>query len=248
MGIVITAMSALILVFALAGPFGGGLWLLAPGLVFVTGIGLLLDARFARVLAGLLFLAGVVFSPLSLIRSLTGVLGGWDLLAVASIANAIATTLLITWLCARAVLVLLGKARDANAATVRLVGGALIVIAANHLCAAARLGYDSLGAWSLRVAPEGTQLIGFPGWPLWHVAMLVVALILLVGPRHLLSKAAAVLTLLVVCLVPLAVAGAVRSGAFEPPLLIFLVGVPLILAYVCWWLTDELRSGARLPL
>src|SRR5436189_3890174 len=99
LGVLTTALAVLVLSLAVTAPIDdiSLLWWLALGLIGATGIGLLFDARFARVLGGLLLLACVVFAPMSLIRSLDSSPVGADLMWLLSLANAITTTLLLTW-------------------------------------------------------------------------------------------------------------------------------------------------------
>lgn len=187
-------------------------------------------------------LACVVFSPVSLIQELNGSapLGGWELEWWLSVANAIATTLLLVWLGIRAIQVLLGRPWRASVVTARLAGGVLAVVAANHLWLAAQIGFGWQGAWSINISPQGTRLIGFPGWQIWHLVMLVAALMLLAGPRRMLRAAARVLMLLFAGMVPLVLVAAVRTGFFELALLLLVLGMTLIPVYLWWWLSNEL--------
>lgn len=246
LGVLTTALAVLVLSLGVTAPIGGipPWWWLALGLFGATGIGLLFRARFARVLGGLLLLACVVLAPISLIRVLASSSPvGADLMWLLSVANAIATTLLLTWMCIRAIQVLLGRPRRASVVTVRLVGGVLAVVAAYHLWLVSQVGFEWTGSWSLQISPRGTQLVGFPVWPLWHVALLVVALAMVAGPRRMLGQAATVLMLLIAGLVPLVIMAAIRTGFFAAELPIF--GMMLIPVYLSWWLRDELRADAR---
>jgi hypothetical protein len=247
LGVVITAMPVLVLLLAARAPIDDIAlwWWISLGLFVATGIGLLFGARFARVLGGLFLLACVVLVPVSLLRTLSGApMAGASPLWFLAIANAVATTLLLTWMCIRAIQVLLGR-RRASGVTVRLVGGALAVIAANHLWLASLIGFEWTGTWSIQISPEGTQLLGFPFWPLWHVALLVVALAMVAGPRRMLGHAATALMLLFASLVPLVTVVAIRTSSIASELTIFGLGMTLIPVYLSWWLRDELRTDAR---
>jgi hypothetical protein len=241
-GAVITAMCAMVFSIAVTGPLDSGLGWLALALLGATGIGLLLRARFARVLGGLLFLGCGVLAPLSLIQELNSSSppGSWELGWFLSVANAIATTLLLVWLCFRAIQVLLGTTWRASLVTARLAGGVLAFIAVNHLWLAAQVGFAWQGSWSINISPRGTMFLGFPGWPLWHLAALVPALALLAGPRRMLGGAARVLMLLFAGMVPLVIIAAVLTGFFELGLLVLLLGTVLTSVYLSWWLRDEL--------
>jgi hypothetical protein len=157
------------------------------------------------------------------------------------VANAIATTLLLVWLCLRAIQVLLGTTWRASVVTARLTGGVLACVTVNHLWLAAQVGVGWQGSWSINISPRGTSLLGFPGWPLWHLAVLVTALVLLAGPRRMLGGAARVLLLLFAGMVPLVIVAAALTGFFELGLLLLVVGTVLLPVYLAWWLRAELR-------
>jgi hypothetical protein len=247
LGVMITAMSAMVFSIAFIRSIdGGGPWWIAFalfGLLGATGVGLLFRAWFARVLGGLLFLGAGVLSPISLIQALdrSSVPGSRDVGWFLSVGNAIATTLLLVWLCFRAIQVLLGTTRAASFVTARLVGGVLAVIAAHHLGLAAEIGFGWQGSWSVNLSPRGTQLIGFLGWPIWHLALLATALVMLAGPRRMLGGAATALALLFIGMVPLTIIAAARTLFFELELLLLLIGVTLLPAYLSWWFRDELQ-------
>ena len=247
LGVLTTALAVLVLSLGVTAPVGGSppwWWWLALGSLGATGIGLLFGARVARVLGGLFLLACAVFAPISLIRALASSSPvGADLTWFLAVANAIATTLLLTWMCIRAVQVLLGRPRRARVVTVRLVGGVLAVVAAYHLWLVSQVGFEWAGSWSIQISTRGTQLVGFPLWPLWHVALLAVALAMVAGPRRMLGQAATALMLLFAGLVPLVIVAAIRMDFFAAELTIF--GMMLIPVYLSWWLRDELRADAR---
>jgi hypothetical protein len=246
LGVVITALSVLVLFPLVTAPIDDvppWLWLVLGGLG-ATGIGLLFRARFARVLGVLLLLACGGLAQMSLV----GVLGGLqfidvDRMVLLSIANAIATTLLLIWMCLRGIQMLLGRSR-ASRVTPRLVGGALALVAAHHLWWASEVGFAWTGSWSIRISPEGTSFVGFPYWPLWHVALLVVALVMLAAPRRMLGQATTALMLLFASLVPLVIVAAIWTDFFVVAQLPIL-GMMLIPVYLCWWLSDELRRAER---
>lgn len=255
LGVMVTALSVMVLSIAMSGPIvEAGPWWIGLGMVglmVATGVGLLFYALFARLLGGLMFLAIGVLSALSLIRTLAAsqipdeLNLGW-LLAVA---NAVATTTLLVWLSFRAIQVLLGKDRRASVSTARLAGGVLVAVAANHLWLAIQAGWGLPGTWSVNISPEGTFLVGFPGWPIWHVVLLVVSLIMLAGPHHLLKSAAAALLLLFAALVPLVIIAAAQASSLNLSLLLPLTGISLVPLYLSWWLRDELqRLSSGLPV
>jgi hypothetical protein len=240
-GVLFTAVTGMILPAVFTAPIDGAaaLPLLLLAGFGVTGVGLLVRARFARVLGGLLFLACAVVAPISLIGELSaGAPLEVDLAWLLAVANAIATTSLLVWMCIRAIQVLLARSHAASHVTVRVVGCALALIAANHLWLAFQVGLAWNGSWSIHVAPEGTQLVGFPLWPVWHGALLVVALVMVAGPQRVLGRAATGLLLLFAALPPLVVVAAVHTGMLE--LMLPLLGMMLIPVYLSWWLRDEI--------
>lgn len=245
-GVVITALFAMICAIALTAPVEVGVGWCVIALLGMTGIGLLRGAWFARVLAGLLFVACAVLAPVSLIQQLAGTPspGGWDPGWALAVANALATTLLLVWLCVRAIQVLRGASGRASGVTARLAGAVLALVAVNHLWLAAQVGIGWQGSWSINISPRGTTLVGFPGWPLWHLALLVPSLVLLAGPRRVRAGAATVLMLLCAALVPLVIVAAGLTGSFEPELILLVVGTVLVPVYLAWWLRGELRASA----
>ena len=255
LGVVVLAVAAMNLAIAVMMPREAGVlpWLLV-GAACAIGIGLLVRARVARALAGLVFLVCAVAMPVSLIGSLAEGLppDDWNLPVLLSMANAVVTTALGVWLCVRAIQVLLGRPWRASLATARLAGGTLAVVAANHLWFAAAvgpgfgLGWFDLGSSSLSISisPRGIELTGFSGWPIWHLVLAVIALAMLVAPRRIVERVATLLVLWFACLVPFALIDALRprDGGFG----LFLVLVALVPVYLAWWLRDELhRSEPR---
>ena len=247
LGVLLTASAVGILSLALSAPGGPrvhgveALWLIAFGLIAVTGIGLMAQIRVARAVGMLVYLglAGMCawefFEARRILWPET-----WDLGSSLALANAFACSLLLAWLCIRAVLVLLGRARSGGLATARLTGGVLAVVAVHHLWLATQVDTGWTGAWSVSFSTNGTYLIGFVGWPIWHAAMLVAALALLAGPRRILSHAATAVMLLLALVVPLMLVAALPAN-FQPPEVIIL-GVILLPIYLAWWLRDELRT------
>ena len=249
-GVMFTAASALMAAMAINVPSGDLLLMVPLVVVGATGLGLLLGARFARVLGGVLFVAGLVASPLSLASALVGSLrlaGRWELSLVLSLANGIATTVLLMWLCFRGLQVMRGKTMRAGVFTARLTGVVVALVAVHHLWVAVQAGASSLAvgsfaSFSLRVGALGTTLSGFPGWPLWHLAALVLAGVLVAGPRRALVGAASALTVLFVCLVPLVLLAVARANVGELWLSTVVLSLVLLLAALAWWLRDELRG------
>ncbi len=244
LGVLATALAVLVLSLGVTAPVGyvpPWWWWLALGVFGATGIGLLFAARVARVLAGLLLLAFAVGAPISLLRTLArSPMEGADLMRWLLVGNAVAMTLLLTWMCIRGIQVLLGRPRGARVVTVRLAGGALAVVAANHLWWAAQVGFEWTAAWSIQISHQGMQLMGFPFWPLWHVALLAVALAMVAGPRRILGHAATALMLLFAGLVPLVIVAAIRTDLLVVAELT-IAGMMLVPVYLAWWLRDELR-------
>ena len=253
-GVVISAVAATAFCMAVSGIRDAGaagiiaVLFVVVGILGAIGAGLMFGARFARVLGGLLFLVGLVGSPIHLIRGLaaSGMPESADPSWFLWVANAIATTLLLMWLCLQALRVLSRKvSRRGGVVTARITGGVLAVVAANHLWVATQVGMDSHGAWSITISPHGSQLFGFPGWPFWHLALLVVALVLLCAPRTLLHHAATALMLLFGSLLPLVALAVALTGLFMLEMLLVLIVISLVPAYLSWWLRDELRQSVR---
>lgn len=240
----LTAATVMVLPAAFIGPIDSRSLqaLLLLGLFGATGLGLLLRAKVARVVAGLGFLASAVLAPVSLIQAL-GNVASPDPVWLFAIANAVATTLLLVWLGIRAIYVLFGRAQRASVATPRLVGGVLVVIAVNHLWLASRLGFSTDGSVAVRISTDGMVLMGFAGWPIWHVVLLALGLMMVAGPRRVLPLATTGLLVLFVGMVPLVLvtAGGPRVVGFEASLL----GIVLFPVYLAWWLRDEVHRMER---
>jgi hypothetical protein len=260
-GVMLTALSVIALPVASIATSNGGeltivdalMWVILAGMG-ATGIGLLIHARFARILVGVLLLGGLAVAPISLVLvlddTLSSVHGELGLGLTLALANAIATTALWMWLCFRGIQVLRGVSTNAEILTARLSGGVMATVALTHLWRAVEIGTRSLelgsGEWRwIKISPNGMWLFGFPGWPLWHTAVFRPVLVLLVGPNTLPPSAATMLAGLFGALTALVMIdphaterGAMTDLAFTSPVL--LVGLfPMMLA---WWLRDELRG------
>jgi hypothetical protein len=251
-GVMTTAMAVMILPLAVTAPLDGSTlpgWI-ALALFGATGIGLLLRARFARVLAGLGLLACALFTPVSLIQMLTMLTGGvrhegWDPMWPGFVANATATKLLVIWLCIRGIQTLLGRAPRTRDLTVRIVGGVLTIIAAHHLWLASQPGVAPSGTWSVHVSLDGTILVGFVGWQLWHGIALVLGLVMVAGPRRVLARATTALVVLFAALVPLVLVALVDMRVFGLQVAFF--GMLAFPVYLAWWLRDEVRRRVASP-
>lgn len=239
LGVLIAAMAGMVGSLALTGPLDAGdwPWWLALGVLAATGIGLMARVRFARVIAGVIMALGVIGSTWSLLDSLH--FFTLDVTWLWPEANAVATTALMVWSCLRAIAVLRGRA-STSAVTVRLVGATLVCVAANHLWVASLVGMSTDGSWSISISPRGTQLIGFPAWPIWHAATLVPGMLMLAGPRRWFGVAATILVGLLAALIPLDVVAAISLGVFGIDVVIFGIAMVLIPVYLAWWLRDEL--------
>ncbi|MEO7731309.1 MAG: hypothetical protein ABIY55_10075 [Kofleriaceae bacterium] len=245
-GVILLGASLVMASLALLVPFEGAslLGVLPVCLLALLGLGLVRNTQVARVLTGLLLLACVVLAPISTIRLVAASAAQADLDAAwfLSSANALATTLLTVWLCLRGIQQLLGRAPRTILVTARIVGGVLAVIAVSHLWIAAQVGFAWGDSWSMRISIDGTSLFGFPGWPLWYLVALVLGLVLLVGPRAVLARAATALLALFVALVPLVLVTTLetRIVAFQ----LVSLGVMLLPIYLVWWLREQLRVDA----
>ncbi len=247
-GVMFIASAAMVLSAAVLMPMDGyrSFALILLALMGVVGIGLLFRALFARVIAGLLFLVLAVVSPIVLIGDLASIWNGWE--PGWALANAVGTTLLLVWSCFRAILVLMGVPRRESAATARLTGGVLAVIAASHLWIAAEVGLGWHGGLSYRVSPSGTQLLGFQGWQIWHLLLLVTSLLMLAGPRRTLEHAATGLIVLSAGLVPLLTITTVRDNLLMLEGFTVFAGMTLFPVYLSWWLRAGLREPSQAEL
>jgi hypothetical protein len=238
-GIVLVAANALVITtaFGLGVPDVDPTAILALAiLVALTaiGVGLIRGSAIAKKLAIGLF---GIFSVGDVVHVVRGFVDLGDAeWSVTAVADALVTSVLAVWLSVRAIQVLLGRFQ-ARAATARLVGIALAVIALAHL-QLARSSVDVPGTFSLSLSASGIWLAGFPGWQYWHAGLLAVGIALVASPRRFLRHVATVLLLLVVGLfVPVAV----MLGT-EPFALVWMFGGSLaIIGFLVCWLRAELK-------
>lgn len=251
-GVVFLALAAIVVALA---PYGGsgspgeyvvGVAVLA--ILAATGIGLLFDARPARIGGAAVLAIVAVVEVVGLVKMLVTRLPHitWELQQSLALANALASTVLLLWLQARAIQVLLDRPLRGGAITARIAGGALAIIAASHLSLTLAYGFawDGLeGSWALTISTSGTQLFGFPGWPVWHAALLAVACALLLGRGRLLRLAATSAMVLFALLFPLVLYTTMQSPFPSPfdlaPVLLSAV-LGLVPAYLFWWLRSEI--------
>ena len=245
LGVVILAITAMVLSICMLLPLDDVAWFewLILAVFVATGIGLVARLRFARVIAALGLVAGIVLGERSQYQLWSELEIEWDVTTALAVANAIVTTMFGFWLGVRALLVVAGRAR-ATPITARLLGAMIVVVAIDHLWLAHLYGFAWRGGFSISVSARGTQLFGFPGWPLWHVAALLTALVMIAGPRRMLARATSVLMVLVYLLVPLmAIAQIALEGGPEAPLFVFTILFTLLVAYLAWWV----RADAQVP-
>lgn len=230
--------------------------MLVPLAAMAIGIGLLVGVGLARVLGVVLFagLAAVTTVQVILMLVRLAEQATWDLDWFLPIANLLASAALQLWLDVRAIQVLLDRPLPQDrATTARVAGGALAVIALWHLAMAFELGLGWRGA-SATISATATHLLGFIGWPAWHLALLLLACGLMFGRGRLLRHAATGLTLLFLLLGPLLVHGLHAQAPFLdlPPeampldagMVALAVMMALIPAYLAWWLRDEVSTAA----
>lgn len=246
LGVVTLAIMLMVMSILLVGPLDDVGWGWAVIAVFATmGFGLIARARFARVIAGLACVTGLVLSVPAIYEMWSRVeIDDLDVTTVLALANSIATTLLGLWLGVRALLVILGRARTTTL-TARLVGGTIVVVAANHLWLAYLYGFSWRGGFSISLATEGTRFLGFPGWPLWHVGALLAGLVLVAGPRRSITPASTALMGLSFLLVPLMCVAEMSDHLVDVPLFMFMSAMTLLVAYLAWWLRTEARLQTR---
>jgi hypothetical protein len=257
LGVLVLAFAAVSLSLAMTAPvvdLPWWLWLV-NGAAVAAGIGLLVHTRVARAVAGVAVAAAGVFMAISLAdvpRMLIRLaeLDVWMPVALLAIANAVVTTLLSLWFCIRAIQALLGRQWAATLVTARLTGAALAVIATGHLWFAAAagvgLGLDTAGGVAISLSASGAQAAGFPGWPIWHFVLGILALMMLAGPRRLVARATTLLVVWCACLPALVLIDAPQIGA---PIAPFVVLMTLVFTYLAWWLRDEVhRQVHDLPM
>jgi len=252
LGVLVLAATAMNLSVAMTMPGGElALWLwIINAAAAAVGIGLLVHARVARAVAGLVVAVGGVATVVSLWTTLGAVIDGpgpdgWTLFALLSVANSVVTAALSVWLCVRAIQALLGRQWAASLVTARLTGATLGVIAADHLwftAAQPELGLGAPGGLAISVSAGGARLAGFPGWPIWHLALAILALMMLAGRRRMVARATTLLVVLCACLAVLVAIAAPRLGVQIAP---FTVLPALVFTYLAWWLRDEVHRQTR---
>lgn len=233
--------------------FGGGagvLYLCFIVLFLASGIGLIARAQWARWSAGGVFLliglASLWQSGSLLSEQLPNMV--WTLESVLWLANAVLTSALFCWLSYRAILTLIDPERPPSLWTPRLVGLVVAVASLAHLAVALTLGgkVDGIGMF-MSLSSDGIRLLGFWGWPLYHVAGVLVGLGLLVGNARVSNAASAGLVVLVGVLAPSAALALLDFASAMPVFgiatMLLFMGLPLILVYLCWWLLRELGGG-----
>lgn len=165
-----------------------------------------------------------------------------------ALANACGASLLIIWLSWRAVALLAGwrftDPRRGPRLTSIWVGLALIASSVNHLWVATQTADWTAGGFAVSLSPSGLSMYGFFGWPIWHGATLVAALVLVSGWRTGQRCAAFALSGVWVLAIPLILM--LRMVWAESPfgLSLLLIGgfLPLLMATLSWWLAQELRD------
>jgi hypothetical protein len=250
-GVVICALVAMLVALGLGGPghplaFGeGGLvWWLVMALIGGTGVGLLLRVWPARVAGVVFFLILVALTVNDLAKLFLGT-RPWSPDLLVHVVNPVASSFLLIWLCVRGILVLLDRARPGSLATARVVGAFLVVVAVDHLRIAATMDSVPPDVWSIQFSPRGTAMIGFPGWPIWQVALLLVGGALLFGPRRVLRHAAAGLMLLLALLAPLVLFASLKTPIIAIELAVVVAWLIALAVYLAWWLRDGVRAGLR---
>jgi hypothetical protein len=253
-GVVICALAVMMAGLELG---GGGLslaehaiWWPIVALMAATGVGLLFAVWPARIGGALLTALLAVVCVIGLVQ-LVGEIAGTTELALAELlpaANPAVTILFFLWLQVSGFLVLIGRPLGRGQVTARVAAGALAVIAACHLDLARELSSlpeAMAGTWTFSATVSGIWFLGFPGWPIWHAALLVVACALLVGRGRLHRHAATALLVLVAILCPLVFFALVQAEV-PAPVVVGLVavaaGTMAVMVYLAWWLRDELRS------
>jgi hypothetical protein len=259
-GVVICALAAMMAGLALSGGrlslAQHAIWWPIVALMAATGVGLLFAVWPARIGGALLTALLAVLSAIGLVQLVVEIAGALDL-ALAElfpVANPAVTILLFLCLQVSGFLVLIGRPLRRGHVTSRIAGGALAVIAASHLELAREMGSmpeGMAGAWTFSATDSGIWFLGFPGWPIWHAALLVVACGLLVGRGRLHRHAATALFLLLAILFPLVVFTLVQASVPAPVavgLVAFAAGTMTVMVYLAWWLRDEVgRSGDSGP-
>ncbi|HEY3804455.1 MAG TPA: hypothetical protein VGL61_17685 [Kofleriaceae bacterium] len=215
--------------FALPGPdLSLGI---ATAVAIAIAVALFAKWRPVRWLASLGLVAVAGDSVFELVRATVASNGAIDTL---QLANAVATTVLATWLGARGAWIVIDRSRGPLRATRRLVGVVLVVVAASHLAMFRFWDPRAPAALSFNISPLGTFVIGFTGWPIWHGLLALIGLALALAPDRAARHAGALLAILVAYLIPM-----VFTSGFDALLMIGILAVPL---YGACWLAAELRD------
>ena len=243
LGVVFVAGAALLTAFttiAVADGERSPWWLvIAVMLEALTGVGLMFGSRVAGAFAALQLIvagAGGLFSTISDLAA-----AGMSASAL-TLGNALASTTIIVWLCAIAVVGLLAPQRRTTWLTIRVLGACLAVIAASHVVLATIVGFSApLGSVSISLQLTGTTVWGFPGWPLWHAALAATSLVMALAPRSLLPRACSVLFALFAILAPLTLISLLASGlpGIQAVLMLLVWSCLLFPLYLLWWLRDN---------
>ncbi len=251
LGILLLFFVAFFLLIGLAGvELGSGsgiLFLSLTALLFATGVGLIVHAKWARWFAGGLFLLIAVGDLWEFRGHMSQQLPHmvWTLESSLWILNAALTSALFLWLSYRALRTLVDPERPPNKWTPRLIGLVLVVAGVAHLKAAFTMG-GMMGGVSMQFSDGGLRLLGFRGWPLFHIAGVVVGLGLLVGNERIARVSTSGLLLLYCLLGPLAAWSAFdmfSERSFGLAIILFFLALPLVLVYLCWWLLHELGGA-----
>jgi len=220
----------------------GGAVLAIAGVLGATGIGLVVHNRFAR-------MAGIPLFAL-LAATLVWGWGGflldlrphwhWSFDLGLLLVNSTLSTALLVWLNLRAIQILCKRERFLQQLTSRLVGGFLLIIGLIHLNFAYDVGVDIPG-YQFSISHHGTNLFGFPGWPYWHAAISLIGIFLIIGwQRRLATLALAILSALLCPLLMFATWDFGRAfGHLDSMMFVIAALVPLLFAYLSWWLWRE---------
>jgi hypothetical protein len=208
------------------------------------GVGIWREWKPAKLLATIGFAFGLVISVGAGVQLWFAMLKSAEMSLdfFLAVANSLAATALMAWLCFLGIALLADSRRSRLMVTVRVVGAVLVAAAILHLKHAMELDGPTVG-FSYKVDPSGMTLVGFPGWQLWHAGALVIGVALLSGWRPLLAYALLALSVIIAVLVPLqAVAVLMFGGGLGVGYVgysLVVACVPLLPAYLCWWLRQE---------
>lgn len=169
------------------------------------------------------------------------------------LANAVMTNVLFLWLCSCAALVALDCTLATTRITMRVVGTTLVAIAIPHLAAAMDLGVTSIwrvveSGLTARLSSGGVVLTGFLGWPIWHLTLVGVGLILVRGKPWPAANAAQWLAVSIPAVFAL-LGIAILSTPHVPPTYVrtFLLVCAVLASgasYLSFWFRAELRALA----